>query len=47
MMEEWNGIEWVIIDEDDNSEDNPQDLDDVVDKMMTDPDYYDNVVGWF
>ena len=33
--------------EDEPLEDNPQDLDDVIDKMMTDPDYYDRVVGWF
>ena len=45
-MEEWNGTEWVEVSEDD-VEDIPQDLDDVVDKMMTDSDYYDKVVGWF
>ena len=58
-MEIWNGTEWVEVTEEeaawrsgwaphpDEAEDNPQDLDDVVDKMMTDPDYYDRVVGWF
>lgn len=24
-----------------------EDLDEVLDKMMTDPKYYDNLVGWF
>lgn len=31
----------------DDEEEIPKDLDDVVDRMMTDPVFYDRVVGWF
>lgn len=49
-MDEWNGTEWVVTEDyapDDEWEDRPSDLDDVVDRMMTDPGYYDEIVGWF
>ena len=49
-MDEWNGSEWVTIEDytpDDEREDRPSDLDDVVDRMMTDPKFYDEIVGWF
>lgn len=49
-MDEWNGSEWVTIEDytpDDEWEDRPSDLDDVVDRMMTDPKFYDEIVGWF
>ena len=49
-MDEWNGTEWVVTEDytpDDEWEDRPSDLDDVVDRMMTDPKFYDEIVGWF
>ena len=49
-MDEWNGTEWVVTEDytpDDEWEDHPDDLDDVVDRMMTDPKFYDEIVGWF
>lgn len=49
-MDEWNGSEWVTIEDytpDDEWEDRTSDLDDVVDRMMTDPKFYDEIVGWF
>lgn len=49
-MDEWNGTEWVVTEDytpDDEWEDRPDDLDDVVDRMMTDPKFYDDIVGWF
>lgn len=48
-MDEWNGTEWVTTEDytPDEWEDRPVDLDDVVDRMMTDPGYHDEIVGWF
>lgn len=48
-MDEWNGTEWVTTEDYtlDEWEDRPVDVDDVVDRMMTDPGYYDEIVGWF
>jgi len=49
-MDEWNGTEWVTTEDytpDDEWEDRWNDLDDVVDRMMTDTDYHDEIVGWF
>jgi hypothetical protein len=49
-VDEWNGTEWVTIVDytpEDEWQDNPADLDDVVDRMMTDPKFYDDIVGWF
>jgi hypothetical protein len=53
-MDDFTGEEW---DEFDNFEDLVEresdyfelvaDLDEKVDKMMTDPKYYDQIVGWF
>ena len=53
-VDEWNGSEWVTIvdysrfeDDEDSSVNMSEDLDDVVDRMMTDPKFHDNIVGWF
>jgi len=53
-VDEWNGNEWVTIvdysrfeDDEDSSVNMSEDLDDVVDRMMTDPKFHDNIVGWF
>jgi hypothetical protein len=49
-MEEWNGNKWVTTEDytpEDEWEDNPADLDDVVDRMMCDSKYHDDIVGWF
>lgn len=49
-MDEWNGSEWVTTADytpEDEMVDPPADMDDVVDRMMTDPKFYDDIVGWF
>lgn len=53
-MDDFTGIEWddfenfeSLVEKEADDVDFLVDMDEVVDRMMTDPDYYDNVVGWF
>lgn len=49
--DDWNDRWYEVPDDEDYAEDLPsptdQDLDEVVDKMMTNPGYHDSIVGWF
>ena len=47
--DDWNDRWYEVPDEENHAQDEPSsdDLDEVVDKMMTNPSYHDSIVGWF
>ena len=53
-MDDFTGHEWddfenfeSLVEREADEAEVLRDIDDVVDRMMTDPGYYDRVVGWF
>ena len=58
-MEIWNGKEWIsveldefdmfdsLVERESDYVDFQADLDEVVDRMMCNPKFYDEIVGWF